>query len=312
MKAKILSLLLLQLICCHFEIFAQTTSTELLKITNFGTTGDGVTGINRRQTPLSGSTDTPCPNCSTLYPGIGTTATANTIKANYFQPPTRVYYNNTLTSISINPAVTVAPPLIYWSGTGTAPAGWQTQYIFGFNETWYSNRYQFITDPNAATPQNSGIQIPMAPNNGRYVIATSTQGMYNAPTLAAGSAAWHVVYDRYEVDQAHPSNYFLIVNADPTASKIFYQQSVTVAPGHIYRMSADLARLNTGNDPGSAPNVAFKINNASVYNTGAITTGGTWKTHTFDYVAPCGTTNSTITFSNNSLDRHQRKRFGIG
>ncbi|MDR1730288.1 MAG: T9SS type A sorting domain-containing protein [Prevotellaceae bacterium] len=307
MKTKNAFFLIFFLIYSCYGIYAQNFGNELLTHNNFGTTTDGVTGINRVGAG------------STLYPALtGNTGTVNAIKNNYYQPPTRAFYNwgaTQISNVSINPTVTIAPPL---------PAS-QTSYIFGFNETWFSSYFTFATDPNAATPVNSNIQIPMAPNNGYYVIATSTQGMYNAPTLAANSAAWDIVYDRYEVNTVSPSNYFMIVNADADPTKVFYKQKVSVKPGHIYRMYADVARLNTG---GTNPDVAFiiipssgndatdettlkSINTTSapspstglMLKTGAMQNVGIWNTYSFDYVAPCTATPASeediwVAFSN--------------
>jgi len=69
-------------------------------------------------------------------------------------------------------------------------------------------------------------------------------------------------------------------------------------------MSVDLARLNTG---GTNPDVSFIIDPdedgltsvTPVYYTGELTTGGgQWGNHSFDYVAPCGETETYVAFRN--------------
>ena len=305
MKIKTLLLALAGLIYGYSEVYAQTGS-ELLTNTNFGTTQDGVTGVN---------------NAATLYPTV-----QSQLDSVYYQPPTWVFNNvwwsdpsATPSNIAINPTVTIAPPLIAFPNTG-----WQTAYTFGCNETWFSNYYTFLNKAMPPQPYSnvlySGVQIPMAPNNGYYVIGTSNQGMYMSPTLT-GSSVWNLLYDRYEVNTANPTNYFLIVNGDQNGGKVFYQQqNVPVTAGHIYRMSSDIARINTGNDTGSAPNVAFWIGDnitynangaitsptgtgsQNVYNTGYITDGGVWITYSFDYVAPCGANEITVAFANNQTN----------
>ena len=276
MKKETLLLVLFGLIYGYSEIYSQNYGPELFINGNFGTFNDGVTGIN---------TTVP------LYPTVVAVA-ANASWADYiFQPPTQVFVNNgtTLQNISINPAVTIAPPL----------TSSQTGYTFGMNEPSYSTLYQFEN----GSGTNSGVQIPMAPLNDYYVIATSTQGMYNAPTVS--SASWPIVYDKYETNPAHPSNYFLIVHTGKNTAHIFYTQKIKMKRGNVYRMSADLCRLNI---TGSPPSIGFKFlaatgndaadittlgSTAATYSTGNMTQGaGTWGTYTYDYHATCsgGTT----------------------
>ena len=104
MKRETLLLALLGLIYGYSEIYAQNYGPELFINGNFGTTVDGVTGING-----SNSYGNNLP----LYPTVAAVA-ANASWADYiFQPPTQVFVNNgtMLQNISINPAVTIAPPL---------------------------------------------------------------------------------------------------------------------------------------------------------------------------------------------------------
>ncbi|MDR1679935.1 MAG: T9SS type A sorting domain-containing protein [Prevotellaceae bacterium] len=277
MKKRFFSLVFFVLIFLHSAIHAQNLGPELLTKNNFGTIqSEGMNGDNP-------ATRRP------LYYQAYSPAQLVTGDSIFYQPPTQAYYNNwTVNSynppsyiISINPYVTIAPPL---------PTN-QTAYLFGFNEAWYSNFYTFLKKNGS----NSAVQIPMAPNNGYYVVATSTNGMYGAPTLGWGNS-WFTVYDRYEVNRAYPINYFLIVNADFTENKVFYQQpNISVTPGHIYRMSADLVNLSSD----TPPNVVFFIGGNPVYNTGIISPdNGAWKTYKFDYIAPCDKNLVDVSFSN--------------
>jgi len=287
MKIKTLFLALLGLIFGCSEIYAQNYGPELLTRNNFGTTADGINTVN-------------------LYPNI----TSANLDSVYSQPPTLVYVNNkTLNStspppqnISINPAVTVAPPL---------PAG-QTYYRFGFTEPKYSNLYSFLKKNGS----NSAVPIPMAPTDGYYVVATSTAGMYSPPTAGSGGISWYTIYDRYETNIADPTNYFLIFNSDAVINKAFYKQKIKVTPGQAYRMSADYARLNSG---GSPPELGFIVMTSSGNNatdsvnlrsaapnarTGNLQdNGGQWRTIAFDYVAPCTADSVWIAFVN--LDNGQ-------
>ena len=286
MKIKTLLLALLGLIYGYNEIYAQNYGPELLTNYNFGTTNDGVTGVNT----------------TNLYPTI----TSPNLNMVYSQPPNRAYVNNTTLnstspapqSISINPQVTVAPPL----------SSSQTYYKFGFSEPTYSNFYSFLKSDGS----NSAVQIPMAPGVGYYVIATSTNGMFSLPTSTSGT--WFTIYDKYETNIANPTNYFLIFNSDATVNKPFYMQKVTaVTPGHVYRMSADYVRLNASASP---PNFGFLVmpatgndatditnlqqNQNLIASTGNIQDKtGQWLTLAFDYVVPCTATNGIwIAFAN--------------
>lgn len=287
MKIRIVSFVVVALFYCYNPIGAQNFGPELLQHNDFGTIESE--GIN---------TTTP------LHIVSGGTPPDST----YYQPPTQAYFNNRTVgsvdpapqNISINPYVTVAPKL----------DNNQTSYIFGFNEGWYSNYYTFLNKRNSSGAYpNSAVQIPMAPNNGYYVIATSTGGMYSSPTLGWGQNVWYTVYDRYETNPADPSHYFLIVNADPVPTKVFYKQKIAVTPGHIYRMSADIANLSSD----TPPNVGFHIVTTDAgsttiditesnltFSTGAIANdGGQWHTYTFDYTAPCDAEYLWIAFTNN-------------
>ena len=275
---KQLLILLISIICIAVPSNAQNFGSELLHTGNFGTTadgknGDGGVGMN-------------------VYPGP---YTANPAIGTYYQPIDYVYYRNQLTQTIVNPGVVVGMPL------GTT----QTSYVWGFSETWYTNLYTFPIDHGGGNYSDSRIEVPMAPNNGNYLIATSSGGMYQPPILGnMPSYPWYLVYDRYETNTAAPTNYFMVVNADPDNTKIFYKQQVAVKPGQSYRMTADLVRLNQG---AAGPNVAFIIDAneanlthvAPVYTSGAVPdNGGVWNTYDFDYVAPCGVTSVWIAFRN--------------
>ncbi|MCC8146159.1 MAG: T9SS type A sorting domain-containing protein [Bacteroidales bacterium] len=253
MNTKI-KILLLLIFISSLNNYAQIYGPELISNGNFGTTLEGVN------------------DSQDLYPTINHT----NIPPQY-QPPTTVYSNGTIQDIAINPYVVVGKPI---------PD--QTTYIWGFNEPWANNVFTFVNN----TGQNSWVQIPMAPNNGYYSIVTATNGMYAAPTLTS-THPWYQIYDRYETNEANPTNYFMLINADADNQKIFYKQAVSVQPGHIYRMSADISRLNIG---AIAPNISFIISpndntletDPEIFRSGDIPDdGGLWHTRYFDYVAPC-------------------------
>lgn len=210
----------------------------------------------------------------------------------YYQPAQTVFYNNSLKEVPINPKVTIGRPL-------TATAGSTTSYKWGLTENWYSGFANTLPDKS----KNNSWQItPHAPNNGYYVVATSTNGMYNLPSLS--DKAWPVVlYDRYETDFTTPRNYFMVVNADQDPTKIFYSQAVDVESGQAYRMGLDLAQLN---GTGIAPSVALVINSdpaklSTMKATKTITMSkvGVWENTYFDYVVPCGVNKVYIAFRNN-------------
>lgn len=210
----------------------------------------------------------------------------------YYQPAHTVFYNNTLKETEINPKVTIGRPI-------SATAGSTTSYKWGMTEGWYSGIANTLPDK---SKNNSWQVVPHAPNNGYYIVATSTNGMYNLPSL--GDKAWPItLYDRYETDQSNPRNYFMIVNADQDPKKIFYSQEVLVESGQAYRMGLDLAQLN---GTGIAPSVALVIDGdpaklSTVKATKTITMSkvGVWENTYFDYVAPCGVTKVYIAFRNN-------------
>lgn len=210
----------------------------------------------------------------------------------YYQPAHTVFYNNALKEVAINPNVTIGRPL---PQTATS----RTDYKWGLSETWYSGTTSTLPDK---SKQNSWQVVPHAPNNGYYIIATSTNGMYNLPSLADKS--WPVtLYDRYETDLQNPRNYFMIVNADQDATKIFYSQEVQVESGQAYRMSIDLAQLN---NTGVAPSVALvidsdpaKLTTAKATKTVTMSKVGVWENTYFDYVVPSGVKKIYIAFRNN-------------
>jgi len=253
---------------------AQIYGPELIPQGNFGTiASEGKNGDNNIGT--------------SIYPDITGGTTGIPV---YYQPVQRAYHNGALIYISINPGVTVGYPL-----TG------KTSYRWGMNEPWISDTYSFPKNDES----NSNVNIPHAPNNGNYLVVTGTKGMYNLPSLNAH--AWAEIVDRYEVDADNPTNYFLVTNADQDANKIFYKERVKIVPGQAYRMSVDIARLNSGGD--TPPNVAFVINDneaslpsaAFVHQTGNISqaNAGKWINYHFDYVAPCSSNDSTyVAFRN--------------
>ena len=279
MKTKAFFLILI-MCSISFTGYTQIFGNELLTTGNFGTTADGKNTTKN------------------IYPGPYQQNSAIGI---YYQPATKVFFNNQLTDIAINPGVTVAPPL----------NDNQTSYAWGCTEPWDTQYFSFpIYNSGTGTYTNSWMQIPMAPNNGNYLIATSTNGMYQPPTLEMAPTPWYLVYDKYETNQASPTNYFMIVNADQDNKKIFYKQLVPVTAGKVYRMNADLCRLNSG---ASSPNISFVISpyNAGDPNGENLTTvqevfesgdvpddKGKWHTYSFDYIAPCGADQVWIAFRN--------------
>lgn len=222
--------------------------------------------------------------------GVGThiypTAAVATV-GTYYQPAQKIWASNKLQNISVNPTMTIGKPINN-----------KTTYNWGLNQTWSELGATF---PNKSNNQNSWITVAHAPNEGNYVIATTTKGMYNAPSVPD---EWPVtMYDRYETDTKNPTNYFMVVDADLDSKKIFYKEEVNVISGQVYRMSVDIAQLNR---LGAAPNVAFVIssspNNLSTITPVAsiIPNGiGKWTNSFFDYVVPCGVSKVYVAFRNN-------------
>lgn len=212
--------------------------------------------------------------------------------ATYYQPAHTVFYNNTLKEIAINPNVTIGRSLSDADGA-------KTSYKWGLTEIWFSGAASTLPDK---SNKNSWQVVPHAPNNGYYIIATSTNGMYNLPSLS--DKPWPVtLYDRYETDQQNPRNYFMIVNADQDPTKIFYSQEIQVESGQAYRMGLDLAQLN---NTGAAPSVALvidsdpaKLTTAKATKTITMSKIGVWENTYFDYVVPCGIKKVYIAFRNN-------------
>ena len=252
--------------------FTQTYGPELIPLGNFGTidsqgkNGDDVSISSRLYGEILST-----------HPDVGV----------YYQPATRVFHNGNLINIAINPAVTIGYPLVN-----------KTDYRWGFTEPWTSDSYRFPK----LDDSDSEVNVPNAPNNGNYLVGTSTNGMYNLPSLNA--ASWYQIYDKYETNTLNPTNYFLITNADNDPKKIFYKEKIDVTAGQVYRMSADLSRLNR---TGDSPDVAFIISSnetdlktvAPVYITSDIPdTKGSWVNHYFDYVVPCGVSSIYLAFRN--------------
>lgn len=130
--------------------------------------------------------------------------------------------------------------------------------------------------------------------------------MYSLPSLS--NVNWYTMYDRYETNTAVPTNYFLVVNADELKNKIFYKEKVNIIPGQAYRMSVDIAKVNT---IGSNPNVSFIINsdetqltNTNIipdYSTEELKQGGQWFNYKFDYVPGCDAGNTTFVAFRNEM-----------
>lgn len=262
---------LMLILCCFVAnnaLFSQRFGEELITEGTFGTTSDP-NNINTTKN---------------IYPAIN--GIQNGTINPYYQPAKKVYHNGNFIDLEINPGVTIGTPL---KEMGQYPDDYQTAYIWGFTEPWETTAYNFPTNSDPQT--DSGEHIPHAPNNGNYLIVTSTKGMYALPSLT--QISWHEIYDRYETNTLNPTNFFLIINADPVADKIFYRQTVAVKPGQLYRMSVDLAQLNLPS-AGTNPNVNFFIepdadvsSETKTYNTGKLNPDGSWNNYYFDYIAPC-------------------------
>ncbi|MDR2963066.1 MAG: hypothetical protein LBU90_05490 [Bacteroidales bacterium] len=269
---------------------AQEYGPELLKYSTFGTSKDGITAYN----------DPTVPGSAPLYPTCSN-------QTGRYQPATSAYVNlywndpNAKSQgISINPAVTVAPPI----------ASYNTPLTFGFTATYpRTANYTFsetIDSWGDVTKGYTGTQIPAQPDMGGYVLATSTAGMYGLPSLTP--ATWYTIYDRYETNTTAPSNYFMITKTNGSNQLVLYFDSVRVVPGSIYRMSVDVARL-TQLQKDVPPGVGFYLqesNSTISYGTNEFydtqverridSTGGVWHTYYFDYVVPCSTSSSVLLY----------------
>jgi len=142
------------------NVSGQIYGPELIPEGNFGTTADGKNG--------DGGVG------EDIYPSVPTDIPV------YYQPVTQAYHNGKVVNIEINPGVTVGMPLDSES----------TSYSWGFTEPWQTGNYFF--------PANHSVAVPNAPNNGNYLIVTSTKGMYNLPSLSIIS--WYEIFDKYETD----------------------------------------------------------------------------------------------------------------
>ncbi|SHF62048.1 Ig-like domain-containing protein [Dysgonomonas macrotermitis] len=278
-RKKLKGLLTLLLGLSILNVSAQIYGPEIIVNGDFGTISSvGKNGDNQKG--------------SHIYPKVSTS-----LIGTYYQPATKLWYNNSLQTINANPTVTIGIPL----------TSSQTSYTWGLSETYRgnnnSNSYYL---PRSSNNKSSGELVSHAPTDGYYVIATTTKGMLNLPVVNSNN--WAVtMYDRYETNTASPTNYFMVVNADMDPSKIFYQQKVPVVSGQVYRMSVDLARLNNLSE--IAPSVAFVIESSqSVLTTATpkrtidLTTVATWGTTYFDYIAPCNVGSESavyVAFRNN-------------
>ena len=282
--------LLLLIFITNLSLKAQTFGPELITKGNFGTVADGKNGDGDLNDPTK---------ALNIYP-ILKDNTQNVPL--FYQPAAWVYHNNIYIYTEINPNITIGYPL---KSISDFPTDYQTEYLWGFDENWNSSYYTFVNGGGG----NSWINIPNAPNNKRYIIATGTYGMYNLPSLNAG--AWWQVVDKYETNPNNPTNYFLIVNADIAKDKVFYKTNTTLIPGQLYRMSVDIVRLNK-NGQGDAPNVNMyiapedsNIGSQYVYSTGPLDKEkdiiGAWENYFFYYVAPQNGVNypANVAFRNN-------------
>lgn len=220
-----------------------------------------------------------------LYPGTETTAGI------YYQPTKKMWtgwWPVVLSDTPVNPGVTIGHAIDN-----------RTTYKWGFTQTWADGNFLL---PKVSDNSNTGLKVPHAPNEGYYVIATSTEGMYRSPVLSSNS--WvGPLYDKNETDFENPTNYFMIVDADMNPTKIFYEEEVNVQSGHLYRMSVDVARLNRD---GITPSIAFVVspnsNNLSSIEPKAsknLTSLATWENLHFDYIVPEGVTKLYVAFRNN-------------
>lgn len=205
----------------------------------------------------------------------------------FYQPASKVWYNGRLISTTINPTVVIGKPI---------PD--KSSYKFGMTEEWQSWPYYYFPDRNNSMTY---LQVPNAPNNGYYVIANSTRGMYSLPSLS--TQAWSgPLLDKYETNQESPTNYFMIVNSDEVAGKVYYYEEVDVEPGQVYRISLDLARLNK-NDVNPEVSVCFAntvrgLDSAPIAQRFALQSKGVWEYFAFDYVVPNRQNKLVIGFKN--------------
>lgn len=257
-----------------FFVSAQVYGPELVTSGNFGSVSDGKNGddINERDS-LSRS----------IYSQLDGNTQNIPI---YYQPAKWVYHNGNYVYTEINPKTTLGYPI-----------GTKTEYSWGFNENWNSDYYTFPNESNGPT----NVNIPNAPNNGKYLITTSTNGMYNLPSLNA--AAWYQVVDKYETNPENPVNYFLVINADQEANKVFFRETgVRIVPGQLYRMSVDIVKINKPGQ-GDPPSVNMAIRHIEgndttllyVYHTGVLPDSqGEWINYDFNFVAPADLTNYDV------------------
>ncbi|MCD7972236.1 MAG: T9SS type A sorting domain-containing protein [Candidatus Azobacteroides sp.] len=249
---------------------SQIYGPELFPDGSFGTIADGINGDDL---------DQPNSRSKSIYPNNA----GKDIPVHY-QPIKEAYsgWNYVFGNVEdkVNPGVTIGYSL-----------GNKTTYTWGMTASRGSDPIFF---PKTNGTVESNTQVPLAPDSDGYIVATSTNGMFNPESL--NGVTWNVVYNKYETDFNNPSNFFLIVNAS-TSADIFYQENIDLVPGQAYRLSVDIARLNKNSNP---PNVSFLVGTTTIGSTGNILdTTGEWTNYNIDFVAGANSQNTYLAFKNN-------------
>ncbi len=175
-----------------------------------------------------------------------------------------------------NPGVTLGNEL---------PAG-VTTYTYGFSSNW--------------SCVNGSLCFP---DDGNYVLATSSKGMINPPSSASN---WVELED----NGPEADGYMMVVNAAPSPG-IFYKFTIeNLCPSTVYEFSADVANLITPATVGAIyPNIDFILadsgasfvslqNKVASANTGDVPQDSAWHTYGFTFFSSVNTL--TLALRNNN------------
>jgi hypothetical protein len=292
------------------------SSTLTLSGSQLGVNYQLRTGSTNIGSPVPGTggplTFTVSPANSTNYNVLATSATSSSCYVQILDMRTVVVNVQDLI-ISLNPCL------------GRPGANFFTNSEFGTTSTnvgaWQPNQ---TTNPGVIagnplggsyTNYNFGFDGGGEVNDGYYVIANSTNGMYNSPDAAD---VWLDIYDNTQKDG---TGHMYIVNANNTPGNFYTETLTGLCDSTKYEFSADIINLyrpiyvpygttyldyfpeyqNNNNERYSIlPNIDILLNGNVALNTGNIMNNGSWKTFGFTFWSGSSGT-ITLTMRNNSL-----------
>ncbi len=97
-----------------------------------------------------------------------------------------------------------------------------------------------------------------------------------------------------------PNGYMMVVNATFDQTDLFFERTVSVCENTTYQFSVDLINVQPEGNNFILPNVAFMINEQTLFNSGDVPEGGVWQTYGFSFTTGPGVTELQLGLRNNA------------